>query len=134
MSHVNTISWTPADALCTSVPTQPGTSLMAAFPCPHLPQENDLFQEVLMNLQLQTCTTPSNLEDDISFMHSLGSNQTHFVYPQQPKRQDSDLGYGRKQIQHAVSIIWVRQLISITANGIYASIQLSMVLKICSSF
>lgn len=41
---------------------------------------------------------------------------------------------GRKQIQHTISITWVRQLISITANGIYASIQQSMVLKICTSF
>lgn len=41
---------------------------------------------------------------------------------------------GRKQIKHKLSITWVRQLISITANGIYASIQLSMVLKICTSF
>lgn len=41
---------------------------------------------------------------------------------------------GRKQIQHTISITCVKQLISITANGIYAPTQLSMVLKICSSF
>lgn len=84
------MSWTPTNAPHTPVPTEPGTSLMAAFPCPHLPQANYFFQEVLMNLHLQTCSTPSNLED-ISFMHSSGSNKTHFIYPQQPKRQNSDL-------------------------------------------
>lgn len=56
-----------------------------------------LFQKVLITiLQLQTCTMPSNLEDDIPFMHSPGSNKTHFIYQKQPKRQDSDLPLWKK--------------------------------------
>lgn len=92
MSHVNTISWTPTDGPHRPVHTWPGAFLIVAFPCPHLPRANNLFQKVLMTLKLQTCTTPSNLEDDIFFMHiSILGIKTHVIHQQEPKRQDSDL-------------------------------------------
>lgn len=60
-------------------------------PVPTFLRQMTFSKKVLVTLQLQTCTTPSNLEDDILFMHSPSSNKTHFIYQQQPKRQDSDL-------------------------------------------
>lgn len=58
----------------------------------------------------------------------------HFIYQQQPKRQDSELLLWKRAKSAHISISWVRQPISITANRIYASVLLSMLLKICASF
>lgn len=63
MSHVNTIPWTPTDALHTSVQMQPGTSLMAASLCPHLHQATGCFQEVQGGPR-GSAAVPSNLEDN----------------------------------------------------------------------